>query len=173
MEDNIILRLKEAFPVLSEAEITVAPRRIFLNVPESAFMDIMWFVFTEMGFTHLCTITGLDIGGRFEFIYHVSNQDGIILNIKYQTHGVDDVVIPSVLPIYQGAVFYERELSGLFGIKVNGLPPGRQYPLPDNWPVGQYPMRKDWAPENLEGKHEQDNGSVGAAASRVGGAGKL
>jgi Ni,Fe-hydrogenase III component G len=29
---------------------------------------------------------------------------------------------------------------------VTGLPEGSRYPLPDNWPEGQYPLRKDWKP---------------------------
>jgi Ni,Fe-hydrogenase III component G len=32
----------------------------------------------------------------------------------------------------------------LLGIKVNGLASGHRYPLPDNWPKGEYPLRKDW-----------------------------
>jgi membrane-bound hydrogenase subunit beta len=32
----------------------------------------------------------------------------------------------------------------LLGIQVEGIPPGRHYPLPEGWPEGQYPLRKDW-----------------------------
>jgi membrane-bound hydrogenase subunit beta len=35
----------------------------------------------------------------------------------------------------------------MFGIEVEGVPPGRRYPLPDDWPEGQYPLRKDWKQE--------------------------
>jgi len=109
--------------------------------------DILRFCFNELGFERLCAITGLDTGQNFEFIYHIAHPDGIVLNIKMQTANGDGVVIPSVLPIYNGATFFERELEGLLGVKVDGLPEGRQYPLPDNWPEGQYPMRKDWKPQ--------------------------
>jgi Ni,Fe-hydrogenase III component G len=43
----------------------------------------------------------------------------------------------------------------LLGIKVEGLPEGRRYPLPDNWPQGQYPLRKDWDPSVLDKKIEK------------------
>ena len=39
--------------------------------------------------------------------------------------------------------FYERELEGLLGIRWRAH---RQYPLPDNWPAGVYPLRKSWKP---------------------------
>ena len=32
------------------------------------------------------------------------------------------------------------------GINVSGLPDGPSYPLPDCWPEGQYPLRKEWNP---------------------------
>jgi membrane-bound hydrogenase subunit beta len=148
MEKEIIVleRLKERFPGLDTAQAAFITRRIYLSVPEDIFMDVVAFSAKDLGFDHLLTITGLDAGECFEFIYHVSNTDGILLNLKRKAKREDPVVIPSVLPIFEGATFYERELEGILGIKVDGLPEGRQYPLPDNWPKGQYPMRKDWTP---------------------------
>jgi Ni,Fe-hydrogenase III component G len=35
-------------------------------------------------------------------------------------------------------------MMDLFGMQVEGLPPGNRYPLPDDWPPNQYPLRKDW-----------------------------
>ncbi len=47
---------------------------------------------------------------------------------------------------FPGGADYERELVDLLGFEVTGLPPGRRYPLPDDWPVDQKPLRKDWQP---------------------------
>ena len=43
----------------------------------------------------------------------------------------------------------------MLGIKVEGLVPGRRYPLPDDWPKGQYPLRKDWDQSVLDKKIEK------------------
>lgn len=145
-ETTVLDRLKERFPGLDTSQAAVTARRIFLSVPEEIFMDVTVFAAKDLGFDHLLTITGLDTGESFEFIYHVSNTAGILLNLKRKAKREDPVVITSVLPIFEGATFYERELEGLLGVKVDGLPEGRQYPLPDNWPKDQYPMRKDWIP---------------------------
>jgi Ni,Fe-hydrogenase III component G len=145
-EAIVLERLKDRFPGLNTEQAKVSVRRIYLSVPEEIFMKVTAFAAKELGFDHLLTITGLDTGENFEFIYHVSNTDGILLSLKRTAKREDPVVISSVLPIFEGATFYERELEGLLGVKVDGLPEGRQYPLPDNWPKGQYPMRKDWAP---------------------------
>ena len=110
-------------------------------------MEILQWAHDELGFSHLCTITGLDAGERFEVIYHISNDDtGVLLSLKRPV-SKDNLVVETILPIYEGATFYEREVEGLLGISVQGLPEGRQYPLPDNWPKGQYPLRKEWKPD--------------------------
>jgi membrane-bound hydrogenase subunit beta len=148
-EQDILNRLSERFCDLNVKEATVSRRRIFVEVPSQWFLELIRFAKEYLGFAHLSTITGLDEGDRFIVIYHLSKADGIVLNIKVPVPK-DDPVIASVLPFYDGAIFYEREVEGLLGIRVQGLPEGRQYPLPDNWPKGQYPLRKDWKPDILK-----------------------
>ena len=59
-------------------------------------------------------------------------------------------------------VLHEREIVDLFGVEVEGLPDGPHYPLPDGWPEGNYPMRKDWDPKKFNKdtmKYEQPQGT--------------
>ena len=143
-EAAVLNKLAGQFPALDAQLAVVTERRIFVSVPETEILHVLRYAKEELGFTHLSAITGLDTGNGYEFLYHISGDEGILLNVKYKTGGGEGVVIPSVLPLYEGATFYERELEGLLGVHVDGLPEGRQYPLPDNWPAGEYPMRKDW-----------------------------
>jgi membrane-bound hydrogenase subunit beta len=140
-----LFKLAEAFPVLENKGTVPVARRIFLEVPSEIFMDVIKYACEELQFDHLCTITGLDAVEYFEFIYHISNDDGTVLNLKIKSPK-ENPVINSVLPVFNGATFYELELEGLLGVEVAGLPKDRQYPLPDNWPKGEYPLRKDWVP---------------------------
>jgi len=157
-EKKVLQSIAGRFADVDISKAVTAVRRIFLCVPEAIFMDVLQYAASELQFTYLCTITGLDTGANFEFLYHISRDDGILLTLEYKTGREDPVVIPSVLPIYNGATFYERELESLLGVKVDGLPEGRQYPLPDNWPKGEYPLRKDWKPKEKQplGKEEQN-----------------
>lgn len=156
LETKLLGDLAGRFSGIDTEKAVIAPRRIYLELPLPCFMDALAVCANELGFRDLCTITGLDTGEFFEFIYHISNLDGVLLSLKYKTGREDPVTIPSVLPIYQGATFYERELESLLGVKVEGLPEGRQYPLPDNWPQGQYPMRKGWTPPPKNGANGAD-----------------
>jgi membrane-bound hydrogenase subunit beta len=97
----------------------------------------------EWGLHFLGTITGLDSGDKFEVIYHFYDDYGLVFNLKVFTPK-DNPKVPTVTTVFPGAFLYERELMDLLGIDVEGTPPNRRYPLPDNWPAGQYPLRKDW-----------------------------
>lgn len=97
----------------------------------------------DWGFVNLGNIIGLDRTDRFEVIYQLYDGHGLLLNLKTFTPR-ENPVIPSVSHIFPAVFLYERELMDLFGIQVEGTPPNRRYPLPDDWPVGEYPLRKDW-----------------------------
>lgn len=145
--ESTVKSLEEQFPVLAGKANIQSVRRVFLSVPLESLMECLRVCNDELGFTHLVTITGLDNGEEFEFLYHIASDGGVVLTLKVKTPR-DGGVLPSVMPVYNGAIFYELELQGLLGVTVEGLPADRQYPLPDNWPKGQYPMRKDWKPNS-------------------------
>jgi len=148
--ENAVLReLTKKFAPLEGKVAVTGERRIFAEVPKEIFMDVIQYAASGMKFEQLCTITGLDAGEGLQFIYHLANEEGIMLNLKL-TVSKDDPAIKTVTGIYNGATFYERELEGMLGARVEGLPQGRHYPLPDNWPEGQYPLRKDWKPGTAE-----------------------
>jgi Ni,Fe-hydrogenase III component G len=45
--------------------------------------------------------------------------------------------------VLDGALVYERELHDLFGIVPTGHPDLRRQALPEDWPAGVHPLRKD------------------------------
>jgi Ni,Fe-hydrogenase III component G len=56
----------------------------------------------------------------------------------------DGAAVPSVCGIVPSASFYERELGEMFGIAVMSTPDPRHLFLPDEWPEGVHPLRKDF-----------------------------
>ncbi len=61
-------------------------------------------------------------------------------------------MLKTITDYFSSAEIYERELVDLLGVRVEGLKEGKRYPLPDDWPAGQYPLRKDWKVEMLKQK---------------------
>jgi NADH:ubiquinone oxidoreductase subunit C len=129
-------------------------RRIFIDdVPVNKFEEVLEFLKNKIYFNMLCTITGLDDGNTLGIIYHLANKEGIVINIKIRVPK-DKPKIKTIIEYFPSAEFYERELVDLFGIEVEGLPEGTRYPLPDDWPDGQYPLRKDWKSDVLKKESE-------------------
>ncbi len=156
-EETIQNNLIKAFPFL-EGKITIQrARRMTLEVDQAHFREVFTHAIRKEGFIILCTITGLDEGDTIGAIYHLARENGVILNFKTSAPKANPV-FETVTGDFPAATLYERELEDLLGVKVKGLPEGRRYPLPDDWPAGQYPLRKDWKADlpglpEREGKH--------------------
>ncbi len=119
-----------------------APRRIFLKVAPENLLETVGWLKNEIGFTHVSTISGVDLGQTFEVLYHFANEF-TCLTLRTEIPR-DNPLLPSICELIPGAILYERELQDMFGIVVQNIPDGRPLVLPDGWPEGNYPLRKDW-----------------------------
>lgn len=146
-EQDIQAHFLVKFPFLEGKFTIVKNKRIFMQVPQDKFWEVMDHTLKVESFPHLCTITGLDEGLTIGFIYHFAANDGMMLNIETNVPK-DNPIIKTITHIFPSATLYERELEDLLGVKVEGLPKGRRYPLPDDWAIGDYPLRKDWKPKS-------------------------
>ncbi|NDJ51523.1 MAG: NADH-quinone oxidoreductase subunit C [Chloroflexi bacterium] len=101
------------------------------------------------GLGYLISITPVDLGveeNQFEVLYHFGVGPGVV-TIRI-TIPRDEPVIPSVCEQVPSATYYERELMEMFGIDVTDTPNRTRLYLPDQWPQGIYPMRKDYVPRS-------------------------
>lgn len=142
-EESIKKFLTGRFDFLADKVRVQRDRRVFADVPKERLEGVLKYAMDELEFVFLCTISGLDEGENLSFIYHLTRQDGVILSLKISVPK-NNPVIKTVTDYFKGAEIYEREVMDLLGAKVEGLLEGRRYPLPDDWPSDEYPLRKDW-----------------------------
>lgn len=116
--------------------------RVWFEIKTEQLPELVKFMKTEMGFDHMATISGVDEGEKLGANYHLTDQRSII-TVRARTPRTDPH-LPTITETFPGSEPYERELMDMFGIKIDGLKPGRRYPLPDDFPTDQYPLRKDW-----------------------------
>ncbi len=99
---------------------------------------------------YLAAITGLDLGpeaGEMEVLYHFCPGDAVVtLRVRSPRQ---EPVLPSLSGIIPSAEVFERELQEMFGVRLEGLHTTEHLYLPDDWPDGVYPMRKDFDPRQL------------------------
>jgi len=141
-EEDIREELLKQFSFLEGSLNIVRPRRISLQVSSEVFLQVLAFVSQKLSFKHLCTITGVDEGQDLGLIYHLSDESGIVINIKMNVPKANPV-LKTITDIFPSADIYERELMDLLGARVQGLAQGHRYPLTDDWPACQFPLRKD------------------------------
>ena len=82
---------------------------------------------------------------RFELSYHlvsIPRRDKIRLKVRLSG---SDTVVDSLVPVWPGANWLEREIFDLFGIRFEGHPDLRRILLPEDWEG--YPLRKDYPVE--------------------------
>lgn len=97
---------------------------------------------------YLAGITGLDLGaeaGQLEVLYHFC-AGAAVVTLRVRTPR-DNAAVPSICDVLPAASFYERELREMLGVEVIGLSNLDHLFLPDDWPEGVYPLRKDAALE--------------------------
>jgi Ni,Fe-hydrogenase III component G len=146
-EEEIVNSLCGKFPFLQDRIYVQKDKRIFTKALDRAeFEQIIRYVHDEMNFFRAHHVVGTDDGENLGFLYILSNDENIILVLR-ECAPKSSPVIKSVSDMYPSVVLHERELVDLFGAVVEGLPDGPSYPLPDGWPKGSYPMRKDWNPK--------------------------
>lgn len=119
-----------------------SPRQMFVTVAPENLIEAMRVFKHDIGLYHLSTITGRDTGEKLEALYHLA-MEGTELTVRSQTDR-SNPKLPTVIPVYPGAVFYEREVHDLVGIDIEGHPDLRPLVLPEDWPQGVCPLRKDW-----------------------------
>ena len=155
-ELHIQHELTAKFPCLKDKVNVTRVRRIFAHVPAEQFGEIFDYVVNQLKFPILGAMTGLDEGPTLGLIYHLAQENGIVLNLSTSVPK-DKPVLKTVTSYFPAADVYEREVIDLLGFQIEGLPKGDRYPLTDDWPVGQYPLRKDWKADQLGKKGVTEN----------------
>jgi len=105
---------------------------------------------------YLAAITGIDLGaeaGELEALYHFC-QAGAVITLRIRLPR-ENPVVATLTGITPGAEPFERELSEMFGVTVEGLRAPTHLYLPEDWPDEVFPQRKDFDPAVLDGEAER------------------
>ena len=98
----------------------------------------------DLGYDYLSSVTGVDFlpDNKMEVVYHLrKSTGGAPLVIKTQA-ARDNTAVPSIVSIFPGAEFQEREAWDLLGIKFEGHPDLRRILMWEGF--DGHPLRKDW-----------------------------
>ncbi|MCE7948343.1 MAG: NADH-quinone oxidoreductase subunit NuoD [Chloroflexi bacterium CFX4] len=141
---STIAALKERFPEAVKDDTRAGYEGVIVEA--ARLPEIARAIRDEFGFNYLSSLTAVDYlghGDHLEVVYHAFRvpSGGKPLVFKAQTSR-DDAVIPSLVSVYPGADFQEREAYDLYGIHFAGHPNLKRILLWEGFEG--YPMRKDY-----------------------------
>ena len=121
--------------------------------PDAVLPVVATLVAGEWGY--LAAITGLDPGvatGQLHVLYHFAEGAAVVtLRVAVPR---DAAELPTIRPLIPLAAMYEQELTEVLGVAVVGAPLRGRLFLPDDWPDGVYPLRKEFQMEQMERESE-------------------
>lgn len=123
--------------------------RVFVDVKKEKLKEVLRYLRDKYDITHMSMISAVDANENIEILYHMF-KDGVGISLRICTPK-DDPNIDTVTDIIPGAVLYELEIQDLMGVVVKDHPDPKRLILPEDWPEGVYPLRKDWKVNWVEG----------------------
>jgi NADH:ubiquinone oxidoreductase subunit D/NADH:ubiquinone oxidoreductase subunit C len=112
-------------------------------VPRDFFLEFAKEIRDSWGYDMLSSLTGVDyFPDSMEVVYHFYRSlggGGLVVKVQFAR---DDAVVPSLVSLYGGAEFQEREAWDLLGIKFEGHPDLRRILMWEGFEG--FPLRKDW-----------------------------
>ena len=140
-------RLTAAFP---SAKVDYArERRLKVTLPPADIKAAATFARDSLGFDHIEAVAGTDYPatGEFEVVYFAGSlstheQQDLVIQLAERVKR-DEPTVPSLVDVWPGAEYHEREAFDMLGLKFDGHPDLRRLLLPEDWD-DLPPLRKDY-----------------------------
>ncbi len=123
-------------------------------IANDVLVEAARFIRDELGYRYLSSVTAVDYiqEGYFEVVYHAYRlEGGGPLVFKARTPR-DVATVPSLVSVWPGADFQEREAWDLMGIRFAGHPNLKRILLWEGF--HGHPLRKDWKEPYYEEEHK-------------------
>jgi NADH:ubiquinone oxidoreductase subunit C len=136
----------------------VREKRLKVTASPTDIKAVAMFVRDSLGFDHIEVVGGTDYvhQNEFEVIYFVGSvstpgqQDLVVQLAERVKRGGEGIVgeetppkVPSLVDVWTGAEYHERETFEMLGIQFEGHPDLRRLLLPEDW-NDIPPLRKDY-----------------------------
>ncbi|HVU33204.1 MAG TPA: NADH-quinone oxidoreductase subunit C [Opitutaceae bacterium] len=143
--------LKDKFP---QAVVRPSSDHPAFNVPVGDVLAVLKFLRDEGAFNLLMDVTAVDAGEgtspRFTVVYHLlsTTNPGSYIRIAAACANDAEPKAPSVVGLWPGANWHERECYDMFGIRFEGHPDLRRILMWEGYPY--HPLRKEFPLAGIE-----------------------
>lgn len=142
-QETILKELQVKFPdtVSHEPELI----DVTAVIDADHLIEAAEFLRDECGLDYLADLTAVDRPERFEVVYHlysIADETDAPFVLKVYLTDKQEPTLPSVTPLWQGAIYQESEVFDLMGIHFEGHPDLKRILLWEGFEG--HPLRKDY-----------------------------
>lgn len=143
MADEVVEGLKSKFGDAIVDIYEKSPSRTYVTVAPPRLPDVAEYLYKDLG-ARFSIASGMHMVHGFEIVYHFA------LDAKHRFVDLRVILDPekpsvdSCAKRVPATEWIEREMWELLGIEFKGHPDMRHLLLTDDWPEGNYPLRRDW-----------------------------
>jgi len=143
MADEVVDGIKSKFGDAIEEVFEKSPRRTYITVDPSRLPDVAEYMYKNVG-ARFQIATATHLVDCFEVLYHFAlDKAARVINLRVRLD-LENPSIDSIAGRVPAAEWIEREMWELLGIEFRGHPDMRHLLLSDDWPEGNYPLRRGW-----------------------------
>lgn len=136
--ENIKVRADKDLLDLNER----SEKRVYVTIKKEILPKITRYLFNDVK-ARFSTASGVDTREAIEILYHFSiDEIGLIVSLRVILDK-SNLEVDSLTSIMKCAEWIEREIHELLGVNFKGHPNLKHLLLKDDWPKGNYPLRKD------------------------------
>ena len=129
--------------------------RVYFTLNKNILPQIAKYLFNDVK-ARFSTASGVDTRKAVEILYHFSiDEIGLVISLRVILDKPDPKIdslkagfqrgleIDSLTPIMKCAEWIEMEMREMLGVNFKGHPNLKHLLLKDDWPEGNYPLRRD------------------------------
>ncbi len=127
----------------------VREKRLKVTTTPERIKDLALFARDELGFDHISCVSGTDwiAKNEIEVVYFVGSvsrpgYEDLIIGVAERPKR-DAPVVPSLIEVWTGVEYHERETHEMLGVNFSGHPNLKNLLLPEDW-NDLPPLRKDY-----------------------------
>ena len=119
-------------------------KRAYIDIYPKDIVAFTKYIFKDLGF-RFNIASAVDDFNAIEILYHFSHDaSGFVISVRAILSQKNDPHIDTITTVTNSAWWIEREIHELFGVEFDGNGDLRPLLLPDDWPKGVYPLRKNF-----------------------------
>lgn len=140
---ELLETLRERFPEAIADVYERSAKRVYVQIESDWIVRTAEFLFREIG-ARFNTASGVDGRNEMEILYHFTIEEiDLIVTLRVILEKTK-LQVDSLTSVFRAAFWVEREMHELLGVDFVGHPRMERLLLPEDWPPGVYPLRKDY-----------------------------